>query len=74
MAWNQMRPSVEQLLNKIPNWQARGLTYWQDRVWKCNLRVAAADSSTQLGRALSDREIAHEAIRRLETKQPPQGV
>ena len=70
MTWKMTSASPGELLTRIPNWEARGLTYWQDRVWHCNLRIAAADSSTQLGRALKDREVAHEALRRLEEATP----
>lgn len=66
MAWNQMRPSDGQRLNRITKWEDRGLAYWQKRVVVCNKRVAEADSSAQLGRAITDRDVALEAVRQLQ--------
>ena len=65
MAWTLIRPDASTRLNRIPNWEARGLSYWKGRVLTCNRRIGAAYSSTQLGRALADREVALEAMQRL---------
>ena len=65
MAWNQLRPSPAEVLARIKGWEDRGLDYWKKRSVKCCERVAAADSGTQLGRAIRDRNIALEAVRRL---------
>ena len=67
MAWNQLRTLPADRLTRLRNWEARGLSYWQGRVATCDQRVADADSSGQLGRALNEREIAMEAVRRLST-------
>lgn len=65
MAWNQLRTLPADRLNRLRNWEARGIAYWQGRVTTCDQRVANADSSSQLGRALDEREMAMEAVRRL---------
>lgn len=65
MAWRQLRAFPAEKLNRIKGWEQRGLTYWQNRVRVCNDRVAKADSGTQLGRAIADRDIALEAVRQL---------
>lgn len=66
MAWKMLRASPGEKLTRIKNWEKRGLAYWQARVRTCNERVANADSGRQLGRAIEDRDIAFEAVRRLE--------
>jgi hypothetical protein len=65
MAWNQMRPFPAERLTRIRGWEDRGLVYWQQRALACCDRVAKADSGTQLGRAIVDRDVALEAVRRL---------
>ena len=65
MAWTQLRAFPAEKLHRIRGWEQRGLAYWQKRLRTCGERVAKADSSTQLGRALNDREIALEAVNRL---------
>ncbi len=65
MAWTLLRASPGDLLTRIRGWEARGLPYWQERVLACSERVRTADSSGQLGRAISDRDVAQEAVRRL---------
>jgi hypothetical protein len=65
MAWNLIRADAGTRLNRIRNWEARGLPYWQSRVLTCHSRVLNADSASQLDRALNDREVAELAVRRL---------
>lgn len=65
MAWTLLRPSPAQRLNRIKDWEDRGLTYWRKRALHCHDRVMAAESGATLGRAIADRDVALEAIRQL---------
>ena len=65
MTWNRLRAYPGEKLTRIMNWEQRGLAYWQTRVQVCEDRITNADSGTQLGRAINDRDIALEAVRRL---------
>jgi len=65
MAWKFEKASPSQKLNKIRNWEAKGLAYWEARVVSCDSRIKAAESSKALGLAISDKDVASVAVAKL---------
>jgi len=59
---NVIRQYPREKLTKIPRWRERGLTYWKPRYDACQQRVYAADSASQLSRAINDLRIAEAAV------------
>jgi len=65
MAWKFERAFPSDKLNKIRNWEAKGLAYWEARVVSCANRVKTAESSKAIRLALSDKEVASVAVAKL---------
>lgn len=65
MAWTLLRASDAERLNRIPNWEKRGLLWWENRKLVCHKRVREADDGGQLRRAIEDLQVAQEAVRQL---------